>query len=114
MPDIPIYVCVCVCVCVQSCPTLCDAMDYILPGLSVHGILQVRILEWIAISVFRDLANPGIEPRSPALQEPPDANIYIRNILYPATDVLFDVNEGAGKNSSLNLIAQVLGAQKKM
>ena len=59
-----------------SCPTLCDPMDYILPGSSVHGILQARILEWIAISFFRDLPNPGIEPRSPALQEPPDENIY--------------------------------------
>ena len=31
------------------------------------GILQARILEWVAISSFRDLLNPGIEPRSPAL-----------------------------------------------
>ena len=40
--------------------------------------------------------------------------IYIRNILYLANDVLFDVNEGAGKNSSLNVIGQVLGAQNKI
>ena len=33
----------------QSCPTLCDSMDYSLPGSSVHGIFQVKILEWIAI-----------------------------------------------------------------
>ena len=45
--------CVCVCVCVlvtQSCPTLCDSMDCSLPGSSVHGVLQERILEWVAIS----------------------------------------------------------------
>ena len=30
----------------QSCPTLCDPMDYRLPGSSVHGILQARVLEW--------------------------------------------------------------------
>ena len=45
-------VCVCVCVCVivtQSCLTLCDPMDCSPPGSSVHGILQARILEWIAI-----------------------------------------------------------------
>ena len=35
---------------VQSCPTLCDPMDCGLPGSSVHGILQARILEWVAIS----------------------------------------------------------------
>ena len=32
----------------QSCPTLCDPMDCSLPGFSVHGILQARILEWVA------------------------------------------------------------------
>ena len=35
---------------VQLCPTLCDPMDYSLPGSSVHGIFQARVLEWIAIS----------------------------------------------------------------
>ena len=34
----------------QSCPTLCDPMDCSPPGSSVHGILQARILEWVAIS----------------------------------------------------------------
>ena len=34
----------------QSCPTLCDPMDCSLPGFSVHGILQVRVLEWVAIA----------------------------------------------------------------
>ena len=34
----------------QSCPTLCDPMDCSLPGFSVHGILQARKLEWVAIS----------------------------------------------------------------
>ena len=33
----------------QLCLTLCDPMDYSLPGFSVHGILQARILEWVAI-----------------------------------------------------------------
>ena len=33
----------------QSCPTLCDPMDYGPPGSSVHGILQARILEWVAM-----------------------------------------------------------------
>ena len=38
---------------VQSCPTLCDPMDYSLPGSSVYGIFQARILEWVAISLSR-------------------------------------------------------------
>ena len=52
----------------QLCPTLCDPMNYSLPGSSVHGILQARILEYVAIPFSRDLPDPGIEPGSPALQ----------------------------------------------
>ena len=37
----------------QSCPILCSAMDCSLPGSSVHGVLQERILEWVAISFSR-------------------------------------------------------------
>ena len=37
----------------QSCPTLCDLMDYSLSGSSVHGIFQAGVLEWIAISFSR-------------------------------------------------------------
>ena len=36
----------------QSCPTLCGPMDCSLPGFSVHGILQARILEWVAIPFY--------------------------------------------------------------
>ena len=50
-------VCVCVCkVCaksLQSYLTLCDPMDCSLPGSSAHGILQARILEWVATSPSR-------------------------------------------------------------
>ena len=38
---------------VQSCPTFCDPMDRSLPGSSVHGIFQAKVLEWIAISFSR-------------------------------------------------------------
>ena len=37
------------CLISQSCSTLCDPMDHSLPGSSVHGILQARILEWVAM-----------------------------------------------------------------
>ena len=37
----------------QSCPTLCNPMDYSLPGSSIHGIFQASILEWVAISSSR-------------------------------------------------------------
>ena len=52
----------------QSCPTLFDRVDCSLPGFSVHGILQARMLEWVTISFSRDLPDPGIKPGSPALE----------------------------------------------
>ena len=45
----------------QSCPTVCDPLDYSLPGSSVHGILQARILEWVAMPSSRDLPDAGTE-----------------------------------------------------
>ena len=48
----------------QSCRTLCDPMDY-----TIHGILQARILKWVAFPFSRrPLPNPEIEPKSPTLQ----------------------------------------------
>ena len=47
----------------QSCPALCNSMDCSPPGSPVHGIFQVRILEWVAISFSRVLTqglNPGV------------------------------------------------------
>ena len=47
----------------QSCTTVCDPMDCIVPG-----ILQARILEWVAFPFSRVSSQPRIEPRSPSLQ----------------------------------------------
>ena len=60
------------CVCVhakllQSRPTLCDPMDNSLPGSSIHGILQARILEWLPHPPPVNLPDQGIELKSPAL-----------------------------------------------
>ena len=44
----------------QSCPTLCDPMDYGPPSFSVHGILQARILEWVAVPFSRGSSPPGL------------------------------------------------------
>ena len=63
----------------QSCLTRFNPMDCSPPGSSVHGVLQARILEWVAMPLPGDLRNPGIEP---ALQvdsspsEPPGKPIY--------------------------------------
>ena len=52
----------------QSCLSLCDPMGCSPPGSPVHGILQARKLEWVAIRFFRDVPDPEMEPRSSALQ----------------------------------------------
>ena len=46
----------------------CNPMDCSLPGSSIHGILQARILEWAAIPSPEHLPDPGIKPGSPTLQ----------------------------------------------
>ena len=63
----------CTCACaklLQSCPTLCNPMDCDPPRSSVHGILQARILEWVALLSSRGSPDPGIQAvplMSPAL-----------------------------------------------
>ena len=62
--------CMHACSVTQQYPTLGDPMDCCLPGSSVHGILQARILEWVAISSSGDLPDAQIKPvylASPAL-----------------------------------------------
>ena len=64
-----VHVCVCMCSIAQSCPILCYPMDCSLPGSSVHGIFQARILKQVAISFAGFLPDPGIKPASPALAD---------------------------------------------
>ena len=47
----------------QSCPTLCNPMDCSLPGFSVHGIFQARVLEWVAIAFSRGSSWPRDQTR---------------------------------------------------
>ena len=78
----------------QSCPTLGDRIDY-----TVHGILKVRILEWVDFPFSGDLPNPQMEPRSPALQ----------------ADSLSTEPQGRPKNTglgSLSLLQQIFPTQE--
>ena len=87
------------CVCAQSLqsrPTLCDPVDCSPPGSSVHGILQARILEWVAMPSSKESFQPGTEPMSlmfPALagrffttstnwEAPFNGQLHINNFLY--------------------------------
>ena len=57
--NLPFFFPSCMCAkSLQSCPTLCDPMDYSPPGFSVHGILQTRILKWVGRPSFRGTSWP--------------------------------------------------------
>ena len=80
----------------QSCLTLCDPMDGSLPGSSVHGILQARILKWVAMPSSRASSQSRDRRGSPTLQadslasEPPgkpirgDGTIFVSWTAHPA------------------------------
>ena len=83
----------------QSYLTLCDPMDYSLPGFSVHGILQARILEWVAIP----FSSRSSQPRDQTQVSPLQVNS------------LLSEPPGKPKNTgvgSLSLLQQIFPTQK--
>ena len=79
----------CCCLVAQLYPTVCSPMDCSLPGSSVHGILQARMLGWVAIFPSPgDLPHPGIKPRSPPLQADAVSSFY--NLIYLGSLSIFE------------------------
>ena len=65
----------------QLCPTLCDPIDGLLPGSAVPGILQARILEWVAISfsnacMHAKSLQPCPTPCDPVDSSPPGSSVH--------------------------------------
>ena len=58
----------------QSCPTLCDCMDY-----TVHGVLQARILEWVKVK--RSVVSDSATPWTVACQAPPSMGFFQARML---------------------------------
>ena len=96
----------------QLCPTLCNPIDCSLPGFSVHGILQIRILKWVDIPFSRAFPDSGIESGSPALQgdsllsEPREKPLHlgIAGILIQWGSSLMDAKENLGLVFAVYLI----------
>ena len=83
-PSLPISIACCPVF--QLCLTFCDLMDCSPPGSSVPGILQARMLEWVAIFLLQgNLPDSGIEPASP-VSPTPQVNWAIREALCPLRD----------------------------
>ena len=79
----------------QSCLTLCNIMDYSLPGASVHGIPEARILEWVAIPFSRGSSWPKDQTQPPAFtiwatREAQDLTYLLWNLSFKDS-VLFQV-----------------------
>ena len=72
----------CVSTCFQSCLTLCDSMDYSLPGSSIHGIFQAKILEWVDISFSKGSSRP--RGQTHATWEAPLSYLHYNNYLTTA------------------------------
>ena len=80
-------------------------MDCSPPGSSVHGILQPRILGWVALPSPGDLPDPGIEPGSPALQ----ADVYGLSLEAPVITVWTgDCSLGTHFMASLPIVSHLV------
>ena len=71
----------CICVFVHSVVSDCDSLDCSLPGSSVHGIFQTRILEWVAISLLQDiLPIQGLNPHLLSLLHSQEDSIPLHHL----------------------------------
>ena len=84
--DIELWGCIVKVKVTQLCSTLCDLMDYSLPGSSVHGILQARLLGWVAVPFSRRSSRPRDQTWVSHIEanclssEPP--GLYSKHIFY--------------------------------
>ena len=98
---------------IQSCPTLSDPMDYGLPGSSVHGIFQARVLEWGAIAFSQCMALTSKEKWRPGSCSQ-GLSLGRSSATYPKVDCwMGDFEEGDGAGQILgfgcsNLLSLVL------
>ena len=65
----------------QSCPTLSDPMDYRLPGSSIHGTLQAKVLEWVAIAFSGETRSQKLKPAAVTL----GFSAVLRGLLHVST-----------------------------
>ena len=97
----------------QSCSTLCDPMDCSPQGSFVHGIFQAGMLKWIATPSSRGSSwpDPGIEPRSPALQVislPAEPQERPKNTGVGSLSLLQGIFPTQGSNPGLPYCRQIL------
>ena len=72
----------------QSCPTLCDPMDYSLLGSSAHGIFQARMLSGLPFPSLGDLPNPEIKPTS-LMSVPLAGGFFTTSATWETKDIIY-------------------------
>ena len=75
----------------QSCPTLSDPMDCSLPGSSVHGIFQARVLEWVVIAFSVNTAVTALLKYNPIIKKPGEESEIFRPQIFD-TDLNFQTD----------------------
>ena len=80
LAKLEVFIICVLCLAAQSCPTLCDPMDCSLPGSSVPGILQARILEWVAMPCSTGSSQPRDRAQVSSLSQKKFAKLYIRDL----------------------------------
>jgi len=115
-----VCVCVCVCVCVlvaQSCPTLCNPIDCSPPGPSIHGILQARTLEWVAMSFSKrncQKKESDVTQSCPTLCNPMDCSLPDSSIhgIFQARVLEWGAVAFSKKNQHNHVNNQIIGRPK--
>ena len=103
------YICCVLCLVTQLCPTLQPHELWPASHLGPWGISSQEIWSGLSCPLPEDLPNPGIEPRSPALQvdilqsEPPGKYIYIYDTCFTLSDLLYSVRQSLGPSISLQM-----------
>ena len=86
----------------QLCLTLWDPMNYSLPGSSVQGIFQARILEWVAISSLRRSSHPGDQTQVSCIE------CEVLTAALPGTDYLLLTADFLKIDTGVNRVAPVV------
>ena len=88
---------------IKLCTTLCSSTDYSLPGFSIHGIFQAKILECVAISFSRESSQPRNRTHVSCLAgrffttEPPGKPSYLYSIIFKKGESCHSIKRQRGK-----------------
>ena len=88
----------------QSCPTLCDPMDCSLPGSSVHGIFQARVLEWgakVGVSIYIPTSSVFLSTEIPGVSRGTISHLMLESELAHLQFICYLVGRGWRERLSL-------------